>query len=129
MGAKVCMLIYLDDPTAYALAQSPTLNGPATDTLVNKLFPHTHLSQVGMGNLAASNPTKGAIYAACFGGLSIVAAEEFGGDHPSKLTQHFLTPGNEQQVVLLAMHSVVDWFAYAYWQRGRLVRALSLAPD
>jgi hypothetical protein len=27
------------------------------------------------------------------------------------------------------MHSVVDWFAYAYWSDGKLVRALSLSPD
>jgi hypothetical protein len=27
------------------------------------------------------------------------------------------------------MHSVVDWFAFAQWTRGRLVRSLSLSPD
>jgi hypothetical protein len=27
------------------------------------------------------------------------------------------------------MHSVVDWFAYAAWQDGRLVRSISLSPD
>lgn len=27
------------------------------------------------------------------------------------------------------MHSVVDWFAFARWSQGRLVRALSLSPD
>ena len=27
------------------------------------------------------------------------------------------------------MHSVVDWFAYARWVNGTLVRSLSLSPD
>jgi hypothetical protein len=27
------------------------------------------------------------------------------------------------------MHSVVDWFAFAVWQDGRLKRSLSLSPD
>jgi hypothetical protein len=27
------------------------------------------------------------------------------------------------------MHSVVDWFAFAHWNNGRLVRSLSLSPD
>ena len=27
------------------------------------------------------------------------------------------------------MHSVVDWFAYAIWNEGKLRRSLSLSPD
>ena len=27
------------------------------------------------------------------------------------------------------MHSVVDWFAFAQWKGGSLVRSLSLSPD
>src|SRR5260370_35522871 len=27
------------------------------------------------------------------------------------------------------MHSVVDWFAYARWSDGKLLRSLSLSPD
>jgi hypothetical protein len=27
------------------------------------------------------------------------------------------------------MHSVVDWFAYAIWSNGKLVRSLSLSPE
>jgi hypothetical protein len=26
------------------------------------------------------------------------------------------------------MHSVVDWFAYAIWANGKLLRSLSLSP-
>jgi hypothetical protein len=27
------------------------------------------------------------------------------------------------------MHSAVDWFAFAIWERGELVRSLSLSPE
>lgn len=30
---------------------------------------------------------------------------------------------------LHAMHSVVDWFAFAQWTDGKLIRSLSLSPD
>ena len=30
---------------------------------------------------------------------------------------------------LHAMHSVVDWLAFAQWKDGQLVRSLSLSPD
>lgn len=32
-------------------------------------------------------------------------------------------------VTVHAMHSVVDWFAFAVWRDGTLVRALSASPD
>jgi hypothetical protein len=32
-------------------------------------------------------------------------------------------------VYLHAMHSVVDWCAFAKWNNGNLVRSLSLSPD
>lgn len=38
------------------------------------------------------------------------------------------TAGGNGVVTLHAMHSVVDWFAYAMWTNGKLVRSLSLSP-
>ena len=61
--------------------------------------------------------------------MSIIAAKEFGIDKPSKLKPHFLNAATGSKVYLHAMHSVVDWFAYAIWENGKLVRSLSLAPD
>ena len=58
-----------------------------------------------------------------------MAAKEFGIDYPSKLPQQFLAAGEGGTTYLLAMHSVVDWFAYAQWTGGRLVRSLRSSPD
>jgi hypothetical protein len=57
----------------------------------------------------------------------VLAAKEFGIDHPSKLPVSFIR--GRGTVYLHAMHSVIDWFAFAQWTNGQLVRSLSLSPD
>ncbi|MEU6287191.1 hypothetical protein [Streptomyces sp. NPDC046988] len=34
-----------------------------------------------------------------------------------------------RRLILHAMHSAVDWLAFAVWEDGRLDRSLSLSPD
>jgi len=65
----------------------------------------------------------------CFPGVSILAAKDFGIDYPSKLPATFISTGGSRTIYLHAMHSVVDWFAFAQWFNGKLVRSLSLSPD
>ena len=50
-------------------------------------------------------------------------------DYPSALDQRFIEAAGEADVYLHTMHSVVDFFAYALWRKGNLVRSLSVAPD
>jgi len=70
------------------------------------------------------------LYIGCFPGVSVVAAEEFGIEYPSKLPQKVLLPPVAVEPLRFhAMHSVVDWFAYATWANGQLVLSLSLSPD
>jgi hypothetical protein len=64
-----------------------------------------------------------------FAGVSILAAKEFGIDCPSKLPVRFISAGGRGTIYLHAMHSVVDWLAFALWTNGKLVRSLSLSPD
>ena len=60
-------------------------------------------------------------------GLQIVVAGEVAVDRPSELASRFIA--QRGTTVLHAMHSVVDWFAFAKWNDGYLVRSLSLSPD
>ena len=93
------------------------------------LFPNDTLVRAGDGDLTSTCPPDDQIVAGCFPGVSIVAAKEFGLDRPSELDPRFLTHFGTQQIVLHAMHSVVDWFAFGVWKDGRLARALSVSPD
>jgi hypothetical protein len=129
MGAKTWMLVASDVDTAQLLRSSPRLDEEATLQLLAGLFPSETLVREGDADLTCTCPPDDLVIAGCFAGVAIVAAKEFGIDRPSRLDPRFLRPFGARHVVLHAMHSVVDWFAFAVWQQGQLVRALSVAPD
>jgi len=129
MGAKTWMLVLADADAREALAARPQLDREATQTLAHALFPDEQFEPIGDGDLSCTCPPNKELHIGCFPGVSIVAAKEFGIDYPSKLPQRFIAAGGGGTVTLHAMHSVVDWFAYAVWTNGRLRRSLSLSPD
>ncbi len=129
MGAKTWMLAIVENDAKESLKQNPELNRDASIALANKLFPSEKLEIISDGDLSYTCPPNNEIYIGVFPGISIVAAKEFGIDYPSKLPQHFIDLAGPCSIYLHAMHSVVDWFAYAVWTEGKLVRSLSVSPD
>ena len=130
MGAKDWMLFYADGDIRSVLRAAPPLDRPATQALVERLYPSQRLSQTGDGCLDAANPPDGQVYAACFEGLTVLCTSEVALDRPSQLAKRFLAEGKGRTTYLHAMHSVVDWFAYGIWAPdGALERSLSLSPD
>jgi hypothetical protein len=93
------------------------------------LFPNDKLEPIGEGDLSYTCPPDDELHIGCFADVCILAAKEFGKDYPSKLSSPFISAGGSRTVYLHAMHSVVDWFAFAKWTNGKLVRSLSLSPD
>jgi hypothetical protein len=129
MGAKTWMIVLAKTNARDALAAKPTLDREATQKLANTLFPREKLEPIGDGDLSDTCPPDDEVYIGCFPGVTVIAAEEFGIDYPSKLPHRFIAAGGNGTVTLHAMHSVVSWFAYATWVNGKLVRSLSLSPD
>jgi hypothetical protein len=129
MGAKTWMLVLADAHAREAFAGIPQLDREATQKLAHALFPDEKLEPVGDGDLSYTCPLDNELHVGCFPGVSVVAAKEFGIDYPSKLPRRFIAAGGGGTVILHAMHSVVDWFAYAIWTNGRLRRSLSVSPD
>ena len=129
MGAKTWMLVLADSKAREALAVKPPLDREATEKLAAALFQGETLEPIGDGDLSYTCPPDNELHIGCFHGVSILAAKEFGIDYPSTLSQRFIAAGGNGIVTLHAMHSVVDWFAYAIWLDGKLVRSLSLSPD
>src|SRR5262249_2865888 len=74
-------------------------------------------------------PRDDVIHIGVFPGVSVVAAKEFAGDYPSRLPKRLLAAAAGRRMYLHAMHSFVDWHAFALWTDGNLVRSLSLSPD
>lgn len=129
MGAKTWMLVYADGDPRDVLRRQPGLDREAAAQFAAMLFPDETLTPFDDGTLSFTNPPDDELIVGCFPGLSIVAAGEFGIDYPTRLPASFLEAGRSRNVYLHAMHSVVDWFAFAWWQNGTLRRALSLSPD
>jgi hypothetical protein len=130
MGAKTCMLVYRSGDVSEALRASPTLDRDAARALVARLHPRHQITELEDGTLLENaNPPDGQVYAGCFPGVTVLCTGEVAIDYPSRLDQRFLDVAEGRTVYLHAMHSVVDWFAYAIWTDGKLTRALSLSPD
>jgi hypothetical protein len=129
MGAKTWMLVYSDANAREALSRRPQLDRDATTTLAIGLFPGEKLELVEDGDLSNTSPPDDELCIGCFPGVSVLAAKEFGIDYPSRLPPRFIAAGGSGTISLHAMHSVVDWFAYALWTNGTLTRSLSLSPD
>jgi hypothetical protein len=122
------MLVYARANAREALIAKPALDRDATLKFVGELFPNEKLEPLEDGNLAYTDPPNNEICIGCFPGVTVVAAKEFAGDYPSRLAASFIDAGRGGTIYLHAMHSVVDWLAFAVWTNGKLVRALSVAP-
>jgi len=129
MGAKTWMLVLADSDARETLAARPQLDREATRKLADLLFPGEKLEAMEDGDLSYTCLPDDELHIGCFPGVTVVAAREFGIDCPSKLPQRFIAAGGSGTVTLHAMHSVVDWFAYAIWENEKLLRSLSLSPD
>lgn len=129
MGAKTCMLVYSPGSARDALKTIPELDRDATSRLAGELFPRDTLEPLEDGSLGWTNVDRNELLIGSFPGVSVVAADEFGLDFPSRLAARFIEFGTPGTITLHAMHSVVDWFAFAHWRDGTLVRSLSLSAD
>jgi hypothetical protein len=125
MGAKTCLVAQGD--ARRILAECPDLQESATASFVASLFPGARFGEPRAADLSYTFPSDKSVVAGCFPGLRIVVAAEVAIDRPSELPSRFIA--ERGTTVLHAMHSVVDWLAFAIWKDGVLIRSLSLAPD
>jgi hypothetical protein len=131
MGAKTWMIAYVDSGTkpVDVFSASPQLDRDASSKLAMELFPDMKLVPDADGSLSYTCPPRKQVFVGCYPGVSIVAASKLGIDYPSKLPATYSSAARGRDIYFHAMHSVVDWFAFAFWSSGRLTRSLSLSPD
>ncbi|SDG96945.1 hypothetical protein SAMN05216553_1146 [Lentzea fradiae] len=130
MGAKDWMLFYASDDVSKVLRSSPSLDREATRAFVERLYPSHEIRQIEDGDLDHANPPDGTVYAGVFDGLSVICTGDAANDSPTDLPPRFLREASGRTLYLHAMHSVVDFFAYAIWEPdGTLRRSFSLSPD
>jgi hypothetical protein len=128
MGWKTAILMACDGDPAQCLRNPGTLAPAATADLVNQAYPRwTATPTEGKCLEDAVYPPRGIAYAGSFTAADIVCDQELMRDYPSRLPQHLVGLSAGRTLVLHTMHSVVDFFAYAIWVDGTLVRSLSMA--
>ena len=129
MAAKRSMLVYSDGNAKEILKSQPELDREASTDLARKLFPSKKFTPIEDGNLRFTNPYKNQLYIGSFPGMTVVSTPAIAIDCPSRLPRSFLNPELGNTLYLFAMHRAAEWFAYAIWENGTLVRSLSISGE
>lgn len=129
MGAKTWLLSFSNGDAKEVLSKLPKPDEGKAQQLLKMLFPETKFEKIENGDLFSTSPPDDEVYIGCYPGVSIVAASEFGIENPSSLSDKYLLNDYGSDIHLHAMHSVVDWFAFAHWENGVLQRSLSISSD
>lgn len=129
MGAKTWMLVYSNGDVPSIWAKEPALKSDRHTEVLNYFFPKSKFSEIESSSLAFACPPTDDVYISDLGDILVVASDVIAIDNPSNISQQFINFKGYKYTYLFAMHSVVDWFAFAIWENGNLIRSLSLSPD
>lgn len=130
MGAKTALLAYAADDPVESLRRAREYDPAATRALVAATHPAWEGIASSDGDLSdGCYPPEGVVYAGSFPGIDILCDRDVMDYPPSEFPARYLDVAAGRRVILHAMHSVTDTFAYAVWESGHLVRSLCLSPD
>ncbi|MFE1289318.1 DUF6928 family protein [Streptomyces sp. NPDC058751] len=132
MGAKTAVLAYADAAIAGFLQDAPASEPDQDAALVAWVRPGHRIdadNEEPWELADALYPPEGTVCALSVPGLDLVCDQEVMLGRPSQLPEHLVAASRGRRLYLHAMHSVVDWLAFAIWDDGSLVRSLSLSPD
>lgn len=128
MGAKTCILAHADGDARQALSTMPAPDEAATASFVASLLPDRRFTAPTAADLSCTYVSDdGIVVAGCFPALRIAVTTQVAMDRPSEMPPQYIAA--KGTTIVHAMHSVVDWFAFAVWEDGVLRRSLSVAPD
>lgn len=129
MGVKAWFIAYCDEEPRNLFAGGRDLDEAASEDLARRLFPGARLTREENRAFSLPNPKGGQLFVGCYPHVRIVAHKELAKDYPSRIERRWVDPALGRHAYVYATHSVVDWFAFALWRDGQLVRSLSLCPD
>ncbi|MFJ9755057.1 DUF6928 family protein [Streptomyces sp. NPDC101149] len=122
--------MYADGDVPGLLREAGTADLARTAGMMRRLYPGWETEESAGSTLwDGVYPPEGTAYAASWPGVEFIGDQRVMIDFPSQLPEHLVAASAGRRLVLHAMHSVVDWLAFAVWEDGRLVRSLSLSPD
>ncbi|MFF4341820.1 DUF6928 family protein [Kitasatospora sp. NPDC001540] len=130
MGFRTSLLVYADGEVADCLRGAGTADPGRTTAMLRRLTPGRTLEPTApVGLWQGTAPAFGDVCAASFPAADLVCDQRLVSEQPSTLPAGLVAASAGRRLVMHAMDSVVDRFAFAVWEDGRLVRSLSLCPD
>lgn len=125
VGLNLALLVCTDQ-------QSIDLGRPTDRDLsevVHILFPRTPYVDVGQVALdEAAFPGRGSLSVGTFEGGLLLGTQDAHLYNPTKLASRYLKPSLGSKVTLLTQRPLNDMFAYGRWERGQLIRSISVNP-
>lgn len=133
MGAKTALLAFADGdlrPVLRAAATSAAAESDRAEELVRAAHPGYAVRPVGGSTLLdGAYPDDDVTYATVLAGATILCDRRFMLRCPSQLPEHLIRAAAGRRIILHSMHSVSDWFGFAVWEGGALIRALSVSTN
>jgi hypothetical protein len=129
LGAKTALLAYTAKDPVESLRQAREFDPVATRALVAATHPGWEGAASSGGDLFDCYPREGRVYAGSFPGIDILCDRDVMDYMPSEFPSRYLDAAVGRHVILHAMYSVTDQFAYGIWENGSLVRSLCLSSD
>lgn len=129
MGAKTWMVVFSNGDIPSIWNRTPKQTCKRNGEILTTLFPNKKFKEIETGNLANTYPSKRTVQISDFGAFVVVATEAVAIDNPSKIPRTLLKLFEYKYTYVFAMHSVVNWFAFAVWKNGVLIRSLSLDSE
>ncbi|GAA1481319.1 hypothetical protein GCM10009624_17590 [Gordonia sinesedis] len=130
MSARAVTLWFLDTPDAIgALRAGPVNDIPAAQRLASSIYGDSVLVPAVDTNLAAAMEAGDPhVYAADFGGLSVISCSLFTTGRPSTLTRTIASIKQSPAATLLYADPETATGTFARWEDGELKRAFSANP-
>lgn len=129
MGAKAWFAVSYNTDPRQTLGNAPVLDREASAALAKRIMPDGALKEMEDGDLSFLNPDHGEVFVGVYGDLVIIAHPGLAVDRLSEIDGQWHSLGLGAKTYVHATHSVSDWCAFALWDQGKLVRALSVSPD
>lgn len=128
MGAKTALLAFTDGDLRPALLGATPSDRAEAEAVVRETFPGYAVTYAGDTTLDETYPPDDITQVTVLAGAELLCDRRLVLDRPSELPEHLLRAGAGRRIIMHGMHSVVDWFCFAVWEDGQLIRSLSLSP-
>ncbi|MGX6607983.1 DUF6928 family protein, partial [Micromonosporaceae bacterium Da 78-11] len=121
-------LAFTDGDLRPALLGATRSDPAEADEVVREIFPGRDVIPAGSSTLDVTYPPDDFTQVTVLAGAELLCDRRLVLGRPSELPEHLLRAGAGRRIIMHGMHSVVDWFCFAVWEDGKLVRSVSVSP-